>query len=72
VLDIATVLANAKNRKGEDDGRVSPELLEDVARNKQENANLRDDVSAMKEIIFDMNDQIDTLKQQIEDLKAKP
>ncbi len=72
VIDIATVLANAKNRKSDEDGRVSPELLEDVARNKQENANLRDDVSAMKEIIFDMSDKIDRLKQQIEDLKETP
>lgn len=71
VIDIATAIANAKNRKNEDDGKVSPELLEDVARNKQENANLRDDVSAMKEIIFEMGDKIDSLKKQIEELKAK-
>jgi hypothetical protein len=70
VIDIATVLAEAKNRKSGDDGTVSPELLEDVARNKQETGNLRDDVSGMKEIIFEMSDEIERLKKQIEDMKV--
>jgi hypothetical protein len=70
VIDIATVLAEAKNRKSGDDGTVSPELLEDVARNKQETGNLRDDVSGMKEIIFEMSDEIERLKKQIKDMKV--
>ncbi|MBL1319674.1 MAG: hypothetical protein COA63_001250 [Methylophaga sp.] len=70
VIDIATVLANVKNRKSDGDGTVSPELLEDVARNKQETGNLRDDVSGMKEIIFEMSDEIERLKRQIEDMKV--
>ncbi len=70
VLDIATVLAAAKNRKSGDDGTVSPELLEDVARSKQETGNLRDDVSSIKEILFEMSDEIESLKQQIKDMKA--
>ncbi|MDO7667323.1 MAG: hypothetical protein MUQ39_02940 [Pseudomonadota bacterium] len=71
VIDIATVLATAKERKSGDDGTISPELLEDIVRNKQENGNLRQDVGNMKEILFDMSGEIDRLKQEIEDLKAK-
>ena len=71
-IDIATVLAIAKERGTGDDGRVSPELLEDVARSKQATRNLREDVGSLKEILFDMSDEIDRLKKEIEDLKVKP
>jgi hypothetical protein len=71
VIDIATVLATAKERKTGTDDTVSPELLRDIARNKQENGNLRQDVGNMKEILFDMSGEIDRLKKEIEDLKAK-
>lgn len=70
VLDIATVLATMAERAGQDTGDISPELIEDISRNKQETANLRDDVANIKEILFDMSDQIDGLKKQIEELKA--
>ncbi|HEC60143.1 hypothetical protein LCGC14_0959290 [marine sediment metagenome] len=70
VIDIATVLAKVKERKTGDDGTVSPELLQDVARSKQETGNLRQDVGNMKEILFDMSGEIDRLKQEIEALKA--
>jgi len=70
IIDIATVLAIAKERGSGDDGRVSPELLEDVARSKQETGNLREDVGNLKGIIFDMSDEIDRLKKEIEDMKA--
>ncbi|MFW5447779.1 MAG: hypothetical protein ACKE8G_06555 [Methylophagaceae bacterium] len=70
VIDIATVLAEAKNRKSGDDGTVSPELLDDVARSKQETGNLRDDVSSIKEILFEMSDEIESLKQKIKDMEA--
>jgi len=72
IIDIATVLKTAAERKGDNDGSVSPELLEDVARNKQETGNLRHDVSNVKEILFELSDEIELLKQQIEELKAKP
>lgn len=72
VIDIATVLKTAKERKGEDTGSVTPELLEDIARSKQEAGNLRHDMSNMKEIIFEMSDEIERLKQQVEELKVKP
>ncbi|PHS27193.1 MAG: hypothetical protein COA83_01340 [Methylophaga sp.] len=72
VIDIATVLAEAANRKNDYDGTVSPELLEDVARSKQETGNLRNDVRGIKDILFEMSDEIERLKQQIEDLKAVP
>ncbi|MDH5357529.1 MAG: hypothetical protein OEY48_01380 [Gammaproteobacteria bacterium] len=72
VIDIATVLATAKERKEGDTGDVSPELLEDVARSKQATGNLRHDVSNIKEILFELSDEIERLKQQIEELKSKP
>lgn len=72
VIDIATVLATAKERKTGDDGSISPELLEDIARSKQETGNLQQDVGNMKEILFEMSDEIDRLKQEIKDLKTKP
>jgi hypothetical protein len=70
VIDIATVLAKAAENKSSTSGLVSPELLEDVARSKQETGNLREDVGNLKEIIFDMSDEIDRLKKEIEALKA--
>jgi len=70
VIDIATVLATAAERTGGDDGKVSPELLEDVARSKQEASNLRDDVSNIKAILFEMSDEIEELKRQFEAAKA--
>lgn len=73
VIDIATVLTKAEEKKaGRNSGLVSPELLEDVARSKQETGNLREDVGSLKEIIFDMSDEIDRLKKEIEVLKAEP
>ena len=73
VIDIATVLKTAKERAaGEANAGVSAELLEDVARNKQESSNLRHDVSSLKEILFDLTDEIGQLKQQIEELNVKP
>ena len=72
VIDIPTVLATAKERKTGDDGTISPELLEDIVRNKQETGNLRQDVGNMKEILFDMSGEIERLKKEIEDLKANP
>jgi len=70
VIDIATVLAKAAEDTSSNSGLVSPELLEDVARSKQETGNLREDVGNLKEIIFDMSDEINRLKKEIEDLKA--
>jgi hypothetical protein len=72
VIDIATVLKNEKERGKQGDGRVTPELLEDVARSKQEAGNLREDVGSLKEIIFDMSDEIDRLKKEIEEMKTEP
>ncbi|MBE9532648.1 MAG: hypothetical protein IMF04_00875 [Proteobacteria bacterium] len=70
IIDVATVLAAAAERTGQDDGKVSPELLEDVARSKQEASNLRDDVSNIKAILFEMSDEIEALKKQLEAAKA--
>lgn len=69
VIDIATVLQAAKERQTGDSGLVSPELLEDVARSKQDASNLRHDVGNMKEIIFEMSEEIETLKKELELLK---
>ncbi len=72
VIDIATVLAEANNRKNDFDGAVSPELLEDVARNEQGMGNLRDDVRGIKEILFEMSAEIERLKQKINELESTP
>jgi len=72
VLDIATVLAEAAKKKTGNNSSVTPELLENIARNKQDAGNLREDVGGMKEMLFEMSDEIERLKQQIETLKAKP
>jgi hypothetical protein len=71
VIDIATVLAAAKERKTGADGTLSPELLDDIVRTKQETGNLNEDVSSMKEVLFEMTGEIERLKQQIEELKNK-
>ncbi len=71
IIDIATVLATAKERKTGATGAVTPELLDDIARSKQEAGNLRQDVGNMKEVIFDMSEEIEQLKKQVEELKAK-
>lgn len=72
VIDIATVIATAKERGAGDDGTVSPELLKEIARNKQETDNLSQDVGNMKEIMFEMSNEIDRLKQVIKDLTIQP
>jgi hypothetical protein len=69
-IDIPTVLAAIAERKGEDSNQLSPELRETIARNKQETANLRKDVSNLKEILFDMSGQIEELKKQLESKNA--
>lgn len=70
VIDIATVLAAAKERQNGDNGDISPELIEDIVRTKQETGNLNEDISNIKEILFDMSAEIERLKQQIEQLKT--
>jgi len=72
VIDIPAVLSAAKERKNNagGDGTLSPALLEDIARSKQETKNLRHDISGMKEIMFDMSDEIESLKKQIEVLET--
>jgi hypothetical protein len=71
IIDVATVLATAKERSDADKGDISPELIEDIAKTKQETGNLTDDVSNMKEIMFDMSGEIERLKREIEELKSK-
>jgi hypothetical protein len=66
VIDIPTVLAAAAERRGSaQSGMVSPELLEDVARNKRDNQILRDDMANIKEILFELTDEIEQLREQL-------
>ncbi len=69
VIDLNTVLTTAKERQSGQSGSVTPQLLEDIARNKQETRNLRHDVGTLKEVIFDLSEQIDQLKKELESLK---
>lgn len=66
VIDIPTVLATARERAGDEaEGMVSPELREDIARNKRDNQILRDDMANIKEILFEMSAEIDALREQL-------
>lgn len=70
VIDIPTVLATAQERAGEaNEGLITPELREDIARNKRDNQILRDDMANIKEILFEMSAEIEALR---EELKANP
>lgn len=70
VIDIPTVLAMAAERDASSqDGLVSPELKEDIARNKQETRNLREDMANIKEVLFDMSEKMDKLQKELESLK---
>jgi len=71
VIDIATVLSRANTQQASDSSTVTPKLRDDIARSKQETANLRKDMSSMKEIIFEMTDEIELLKQEVEALKLQ-
>ena len=70
VIDIPTVLATAQERAGDaNEGLITPELREDIARNKRDNQILRDDMANIKEILFEMSAEIEALR---EELKANP
>lgn len=71
IIDIATVLQTAQERQSADQGDISPELIEDIVKTKQTTGNLSDDVSSMKEILFDMSGELERLKRELEELKAK-
>lgn len=66
VIDIPTVLATARERAGDAaEGMVSPELREDIARNKRDSQILRDDMANIKEILFEMSAEIEALREQL-------
>lgn len=67
VIDIPTVLATAAERKGQDNGALTPEMREEIARTKRQTDNLTDDVANIKEILFEMSEQLEQLKQQMEE-----
>ena len=72
VLDIPTVLAAAADREAEGmDGLISPELKEDIARNKQETSNLREDMANIKEVLFEMSDKLEKMQKQLDELNAQ-
>jgi hypothetical protein len=72
ILDIPTVLATMAERKAEgQDGFLSPELREDIARNKQETSNLREDMANIKEVLFEMSDKLDKLQKELDTMKSE-
>jgi hypothetical protein len=72
VIDIPTVLATMADRNAQgDDGLVTPKLKEDIARNKQESKNLRQDMANIKEVLFEMSDKLDKLQKELDALKAQ-
>ena len=67
VIDIPTMMATAAERSAtEQEGYLSPELREDIARNKQETKNLREDMSNIKEVLFEMSDKLDKMQKQLD------
>jgi len=72
VIDIPTVLATAAEREASSqEGSLSPEVKENIARNTQETNNLRDDMANIKEVLFEMSDKLDKMQKQMDDLKAE-
>lgn len=72
VLDIPTVLATMAEREAEaGEGSLSPELREDIARNKQETSNLREDMANIKEVLFEMSDKLDKMQKELETMKSE-
>ncbi len=72
VIDIPTVLATAAERKASaGDGLLSPEVREDIARNKQETSNLREDMANIKEVLFEMSDKLDKLQKELDAIKSE-
>jgi hypothetical protein len=72
VIDIPTVLATARERAGDAaEGMVSPELREDIARNKRDNQILRGDMTNIKEILFEMSAEIEALREQLKAEQAE-
>lgn len=72
VIDIPTVLATmAERRASADEGFLSPELKEDIARNKQETSNLREDMANIKEVLFEMSEKLDKLQKEMDEMKGQ-
>jgi hypothetical protein len=72
VIDIPTVLATAAERKAsQQDGVLSPEVREDIARSKQETKNLREDMSNIKEVLFEMSDKLDNMQKELDAMKKR-
>jgi hypothetical protein len=72
VLDIPTVLATMAERKATtQEGFLTPELREDIARNKQETSNLREDMANIKEVLFEMSDKLDKLQKELDTMKSE-
>lgn len=72
VIDVPTVLATmAERRASTQDGTLSPELREDIARNKQETINLREDMANIKEVLFEMSDKLDKLQKELDSMKTE-
>jgi hypothetical protein len=72
VLDIPTILSTMAERKAStSEGFLSPELREDIARNKQETSNLREDMANIKEVLFEMSDKLDKLQKELDTMKSE-
>ncbi len=70
MIDIPSVLAKEQDSSITSTRYVSPELLQDVAQGKQEAGNLRQEVSSMKEVLFELTDEVERLRKEINELKA--
>jgi hypothetical protein len=61
VLDIPTIVAKANHNAS--DEQISPDLLEDITRSKQESQNLKEDLTNIKEVVFELKERLLELEQ---------
>lgn len=63
VLDIPTLVANAKADPNISNEQVDPSLVEDIERSKQETQNLKKDLVKVKEVLFELKENLLELQQ---------
>jgi hypothetical protein len=62
VLDIPALVARAEDGPAAEE-QLSPALLEDIARNKQETENIREELIKIKEVLFDFEEALQEIQQ---------
>lgn len=66
VMDIDTVLATARERTGQDEGTLTPEIRETIESNQRQTRNLEAEMGELKELMFDMSGEIERLREELQ------